>query len=281
MPAYIHGGMPSQASKSWSTSPARLHYATTNRKLAPVGLEVNTTDRLRPVARGPYCSATYVSIEATCPDTCRFKGGACYVTAGFTGGMMKALDSAAESERVDADEVIVEEAMHIEAAFPANDHQVPQDGARGGRDLRLHIGGDVGSTFGALRLDVAARIWRSRGGGRVWTFTHRWRDIPRRAWGVISVLASVETALEAEHARVLGYVPALVVQRFETSKAFRVAGSSTRFIPCPAETKGTTCVECRLCLDAEKLRERDMGIAFAVHGRQSGKVALPVVGGES
>ena len=33
-------------------------------------------------------------------------------------------------------------------------------------------------------------------------------------------------------------------------------------MPCPAETKGTTCVRCRLCLDAHKLLERNVAIAF-------------------
>lgn len=39
------------------------------------------------------------------------------------------------------------------------------------------------------------------------------------------------------------------------------------WIPCPNQTRGRTCEQCRLCWDAESLRSRRTGIAFAAHGR--------------
>lgn len=60
---------------------------------------------------------------------------------------------------------------------------------------------------------------------------------------------------------------AIVVAEFPAERAFRLPGSSTLWLPCPAELGRTTCVQCRLCLDrTDWLRETDRGIAFAVHG---------------
>jgi hypothetical protein len=139
---------------------------------------------------------------------------------------------------------------------------VPQDGARGGRDLRLHVSGDAFSTTGAELLAGAADRWLSRGGGSVWTFTHLWRRIPRASWGPISVLASVETRIEAREAIELGYAPALTVQEHDGPHAISL-GDGARAVPCVAQTRGITCVECRLCLD-NLVPER--GITLALHG---------------
>jgi hypothetical protein len=57
-------------------------------------------------------------------------------------------------------------------------------------------------------------------------------------------------------------------------KAYNLAG--VRWIPCPQQTRGVTCDACRLCFDADGLRDRGTGIAFAVHG-SSGKRALRVI----
>src|SRR5262249_7514854 len=97
------------------------------------------------------------------------KGSGCFAEAGFTRFMARRLDAAAEG--LAADQVIAEEAQLIDAAFKGG--RVPQDGARGGRDLRLHVGRDVGSALGARPLagpsggrPRGAGGWRApRGGG--------------------------------------------------------------------------------------------------------------------
>jgi hypothetical protein len=233
-----------------------------NRKLSPVHQIRAAGRNPRLVAQKPFVSSTYVSIAATCPDNCAFKTGACYVMSGITGITGRKLDAAAHG--LTADQVIAEEARLIDGAF--HGRRIPQDGARGGRDLRLHVGGDVGSVLGARLLAGAAGRWRDRGGGAVWTFTHAWRDVPREAWGPISVLASVERPEDIQAARAVGYAAAIVVDKFPSERAFSVPGSSAKIVPCPAETRGTTCVECRLCLDADKLLERNVVIAFEAHG---------------
>lgn len=245
-----------------------------DRKLSPVELVSNTTDRLRPVPLAPFCSSTYVSIAKTCPSSCTFKSDGCYVTEGFTGVAAKRLDLAARN--LSGDEVIRQEAALISRAFYGG--RVPQDGARGGRDLRLHVGGDVSSELGARMLAGAAIAWKLRGGGDCWSYTHAWREVLRSAWGpAISVLASVESASDADFAMRSGYAAAIVVPAFPSKKAFSLKG--IKVIPCPAETAGTTCVQCRLCFDDRKLLERESAIGFAAHGRQAERIRrrLPVL----
>ena len=243
-----------------------------NRKLSPVDMRPG---RQRPhfTPRRPFVSTTFTSIQATCPDTCAWKGaagapGGCYADAGFTAIKGQKLDAAGHG--LAADDVIVAEAAAIDAAFRGK--QVPQDGARGGRDLRLHVGGDITTSKQAATLGGASSRWRARGGGTVWTFTHSWRRVARSAWGKdVSVLASVEQPHEIEEARRQGYAAALVVSDFPSDKAFSVEGTRTMVIPCPAETTGTTCAECRLCLDHDLLGAQ-RAIAFKAHGQTASLV---------
>lgn len=238
---------------------ARLHSKSANRKLSPVDLVDVGSARPRPIPRGPFCCSTFVSIEATCSSACPFKGAGCYVQDGFTGVAVRQLDAIAKGRS--GFDVGLDELAVIDAAFPVG---VPQDGARGGRDLRLHDSGDVATLGAAILLGEAARRWRARGGGSVWTYTHTWREIDRSSWGpAVSVLASVERPDEIRQARLRGYAPAIVVERHESPKAFDLGG--TKIIPCPNETVGRTCVECRLCLDRD-LYAMNAGIAFAAHG---------------
>jgi len=247
-----------------------------NRKLAPQVQETAKSGRLRNVPVVPYVVSTYVSIEATCPDTCRCKNNGCYAQTGFTRTHMDKRELA--SRRMTSLEVTLKEAEQIDKLYVRG---VPQDGARGGRDLRLHVAGDVSCERGARALASAASRWHDRGGGSVWTYTHRWREIPREAWGPISVLASVEHRSELWPAMRRGYAPAFVVPEFPNGAiSFDLEG--LRMVPCPAEAGVRTCAECRLCLDHD-LKERGTGIAFAYHGGngvEEGKKRLRVLQGK-
>ena len=181
------------------------------------------------------------------------------------------------SKRLTPLEVTQAEAEEIDKLWRRG---VPQDGARGGRDLRLHVAGDVSCTRGTKALAASVDRWYARGGGAVWTYTHRWSEIDRAAWGKIAVLASVERADELWPALHRGYAPALVVPEFPHGpRAFDVEGM--RLVPCPAESGVRTCAQCRLCLDPD-LARRHTGIAFAFHGGnnvESGKKRLRVLQG--
>lgn len=255
--------------------PVTFRDASCDRKLSPVEFVQRGVlgARLSPVARPPYCSSTYVSIAATCPQSCAFKSSGCYVREGFTGSMSRKLDR--DASRMTGDMVVMIEAERIKAAFRGG--TIPQDGARGGRDLRLHVGGDVSSSKAARWLAAAAAHWKQRGGGSVWTYTHRWRQIPRQSWGSISALASVENLSDAYAALTRGYAPAFTMRQFPSEKSFALG--TLKVVPCPAETRGTTCVKCRLCVDDRRLAERGVAIGFALHGQGASAAArrLPVI----
>ncbi len=220
----------------------------------------------RPIPQPPFVCSTRVSIAATCPTTCRFKNNGCYEQVGITTALSRSLDAAAVGMLPDA--VSQLEADVIDAQWVDG---VPQDGAEGGRDLRLHVGGDVPSEAGARLLAGAAERWAARGGGSIWTYTHRWGEIPIDAWGPkIRVLASCETSEEADEARALGYAVGLTARDHGGERARKLEGSLTglKSVPCPAQTRSATCASCRLCLD----RPLDgKVIAFQVHGRSSSK----------
>lgn len=247
-------------------APVSIQERSANGKLSPVLMVPQPTGRPRPVPQGPFVSSTYVSISATCPDTCEYKDNGCYAQAGHGYNGMGVLDEIAEEHGWSAFMTSHAEAHDIDCTFPRG---VPQDGARGGRDLRLHVGGEVSCTRGARELAKAAKRWRARGGGAVWTFTKRWRQVPRSAWGSVSVLASIIKVEDIERARKRGYVPAITMTHYPSPKPFRIPSTGDLVIPCLYETQGKTCVECRMCLDDEKLRRHKIVIGFELHGRDA------------
>lgn len=199
-------------------------------------------------------SATYAPIAQTCPETCPLRGGnGCYAEGGNVGFQMRRLQR--ELAGLNGDTLAVLEANEISDAAT----QVPQ-----GRPLRLHVSGDAATPKRVSTLATAARRWP----GPVWTYTHAWRDVPREAWGGVSVLASCESTKAANEALDAGYAPAVVTGKHpEDGRAYVKDG--VRFIPCPAQTRDVTCEQCRLCFKADTLHASRSAIAFEVHG--SGK----------
>lgn len=213
---------------------------------------------------GEKTCATYVSIAATCP-TCPMRGEGCYAENGKLGILAKHLNEGAEG--MDARDVAREEARLIRAAWRGK--PIPQDGARGGRDLRLHVSGDARTPSAARELAAAVAHFQRRGGGVAWCYTHAWKRVARSDWGGISILASMEDAREADAASKHGYTPALVVAYHLSERAYTLPGSDVQWIPCPSQTRGITCDRCRLCMRADALRDSGRGIAFAAHGSRA------------
>lgn len=252
----------------WSRPPIAIQRTSSNRKLSPQGATLASNGRVRNTPLGPFVVTTYASIEATCPDSCSWKGAGCYAQTGITSGHVRNLDA----EEPPGLAVSMLEADELDSLWKRG---IPQDGARGGRDLRLHVSGDVSCEDGARALARMAERWAARGGGAVWTYTHRWREIPREAFGPIAVLASCDTAAEVPVAIARGYAPALVVPEFTSARAGELEG--VRMIPCPAEAGSRTCVQCRLCLDP-RLAARNAGILFAFHGPSNAvRKHLPII----
>ncbi len=208
-------------------------------------------------------SATYVATSVSCPTSCALRGEGCYAEYGRVGLHVQRLNKQA-TPGMRPEAAARAERRAIRAAFRGG--PIPQDGARGGRDLRMHVSGDARTRRAAQILADAAREWKARGGGEVWTYTHGWETVPARDWGPISVLASMEDPKLAKKARRRGYAPAVVVPKHTSDKAYRLPGSDVEWLPCPQQTRGIPCSDCRLCMKSKWLRKTNRGIAFEAHG---------------
>lgn len=252
-------------------------------KLSPVYQAPRRADgsATGPRAVAPYCSATYASF-ASCPASCTFltdsvtgERRGCFVAAnGFMMRLMQRLDeSAAGIGTLRGTLIGLAEAYAIDRAFPDG---VPQDGPRGrGRILRIHVAGDAANTLVARALAAAVDRWYARGGGPAWCYTHRWRSIPRSAWGAISILASVETPEAAAAAAARGYAAAITLGEFVGPKAYYLHAGGPLVLPCAAEVgrvdanrRKMTCASCGWCFDDRNLLRKGAVIGFELHGHQ-------------
>lgn len=137
----------------------------------------------------------------------------------------------------------------------------------------MHVAGEAADTVGATALGEAATRWRARGGGNVWTYTHRWRWIPRSAWGPdVSVLASIKHPDQIARAAAMGYAPAIVMTGITDHRTFAIGEDGWRGLPCPAEVGKMTCAQCRLCMNADRLLARKLVIVFVAHGSGLAKI---------
>lgn len=201
---------------------------------------------------------TYLSIKASCPSTCALKDNGCYSVNSYAGLIVKRLDN--EATEMSALQIARAEANAIDNSYKGG--AVPTN-----RIMRLHISGDCRTIAGAKLINNAVGRWKKRGGGKVYSYTHVWDHVMRDIWSNVSMLASVDSIEEVEYARQNGYAPAIVVSEHMSSKAHELPGSDVKWIPCPAQTqKNIGCVDCKLCMNANRLFEKNMGISFAAHG---------------
>ena len=208
-------------------------------------------------------STTYASIETSCPKTCvLYHTGECYAQLGQVGMHVSRLDQVGTPE-----ETARAEARALDNLFKGG--PVPQDGARGGRDLRLHTSGDARTKRAVSILAAAVERWYERGGGMAWTYTHAWNKVHRLFWNGVSVLGSIDSLNQLSDVRAAMYAPARYVSEFpDHGKSWVEDG--IRWIPCPAQLReDIACADCRLCMNADALYERNAGIAFAAHGVRS------------
>jgi hypothetical protein len=210
-------------------------------------------------AKTGHVSATYAS-QSSCPSSCPFRRRGCYAEYGPLGMTTTRLNASGEEDP---------EAIARQEAFAI-------DRLTGDHPLRLHVVGDCLSAGAARILAAAVARYRKRGPFRrknhVWTYTHAWRKVARKAWGEVSVLASVENAADAAVAHRKGYAVAVVVPEFPTERAFPLEGTSLHVIPCPWQTRGVQCRDCRLCWDDQRLHKSGLCIGFTPHGQ--GKKAI-------
>lgn len=214
---------------------------------------------------GKNVAATYASIEATCPSSCKLKNNGCYAQLGFVGIHNARLN--AQRSSYTPTEIAELEAKLIESSFGGK--SIP------GTFLRLHVSGDVKTKTGVKKLAAASLNYEKRGGGKVWTYSHAWRDLPKELWGQISVLASCDSLNEARMALKRGYAPSMAVPKFKDKKAYMIGG--IKFVPCPAQTMDISCSDCKLCMRGDFLAKNKTGILFEAHGAAKSKIKLRVI----
>ncbi|NJL70183.1 MAG: hypothetical protein HC888_00615 [Candidatus Competibacteraceae bacterium] len=212
---------------------------------------------------GP-CSVTYVSMSS-CPDDCPLLDQGCYAINGPTGIITAKLNAS----RVRSPEAIA----NLEASMI--------DELTGRWDLRPHIVGDCKTNAAALILSESferyikrSEQFRSLPRRDIWLYTHSWRRIARESWGFYaSVLASVHKPSEIKEAADLGYAAAIVVPEFQRKKIYELPNSGGwSVIPCRYQTENVQCVDCRLCMRDDYLRDNKIAIAFAPHSSSKSKV---------
>jgi hypothetical protein len=199
--------------------------------------------------------------QASCPSSCPFYDAGCYAEGGPQGIQTHRLNRSP---------------LKAPAAI-ANAEAAAITTLTAERPLRLHIVGDCTTNSTARILGTAVRKYKRQGSRHygtepaAWLYTHAWRTIDRKAFGPISALASCETLSQVTTARAKGYATALVVDRFESAKAYVVGG--VKLVPCPQQTKRSdNCMSCKLCWDDTRLREAGITIAFEAHGQRARKV---------
>jgi hypothetical protein len=205
--------------------------------------------------------ATYAAIKYTCPTTCPLKGDGCYAETSFVGMINARMERRAR--RGSPLDLARAEAAAIDASYDGG--KVPE-----GRALRIHVAGDSRTLAGTRIINNAVGRWKKRGGGKAWSYTHAFRHVPREEWSNVSILASVSNVAEVELARQQGYACTIVVATHPSDKTYLLDGSDIKWIPCPAQVKPggkqIGCTDCKLCFNADRLFENNMGIAFAAHG---------------
>ncbi len=227
---------------------------------------VKIIEKTSNVKLGPI-SVTYAS-QASCPNSCPFKGNGCYAESGPV--YWSVTSKLNKSPETNVDKIAEEEAKAIDTLSAT-------------RHLRIHVVGDSTTDKAAKAISKAATKYKKKAKDnghdvKVYKYTHCWSDVKRSSFGKdISVLASCETANDIKKARSRGYAAAIVVDTFKDKKVYEIEGGE-RIIPCPSQTKdGTTCNDCRLCMDDERLLKAKLTIAFESHGARKGTVKKKLI----
>jgi len=196
-------------------------------------------------------SVTYAPIQS-CPETCPFLDKGCYAQSGHTSFTLNRLNKNARlKKKTRPIDIAREEAKQIRTLS-------------GDRNLRLHIVGDAKTPKAAEILSRAAKDHSSKADKKVWTYTHAWKEIPRKKWGKISVLASCETIDECKDAMKRGYA-ASIVRLKPFNHSFEWDG--VQMTACPALVNDNTkCDSCGLCLKDQSLLKKKKVICFFPHG---------------
>lgn len=196
-------------------------------------------------------AATYAPIAQTCPASCPLRNNGCYAQSGNVGFKVRRTEE--YSDGMNGDTVATlegDEIADMAAHSPA------------GHAMRIHVSGDATSDYRALQMARGASVWN----GPIWSYTHAWAEVSRISWGRVSVLASCETLSQVILAAAKGYAAALVVASHPDNGRAFTTPEGVKVIPCPSQTRGVLCTDCKLCWNDKLLLAQGACISFAAHG---------------
>lgn len=200
---------------------------------------------------------TYLTIKNSCPTTCALRNNGCYGENSYVGIISRRLDR--ESEKLSALEIAKAEAKVIDNSY--NRKGIPPETI-----LRLHVSGDSRTVAGSKIINKAIGRWINRGGKVAFSYSHCWKNVNRDIWNNVSMLASIDSIEDVDLAVKNGYACTIVVADHLSDKFYRLKGSDIKWVPCPAQVKKISCIDCKLCFNADKLYNINCGIVFSAHG---------------
>lgn len=205
-------------------------------------------------------AVTYAPIQS-CPKSCRFLDNGCYAQQGHCGFTFRRLSNAVNS---------------LKDSRPKNIALAELEGIlalSGDKPLRLHISGDCRTPEAAKILAFGAAKYKEKHNQPVWTYTHAWKDIPRKAWGNISVFASCETMKEVQLANNRGYAVCMTRYKpFDKGFFYNNDPEGYWMLPCKEQVSGITCSNCHYCFKDEYHLQNKNILCFFSHGTQKNKI---------
>jgi len=235
--------------------PAKVPIGTKDKDKERKGMKAVTAVEVSKNAKTGLVSATYSS-QNSCPKSCPLRGEGCYAESSKAGITTRRVNQGTAKTPL---AIAREEALAI-------------DTLTGALDLRVHVVGDCKTPAAAKLVAAAMARHRRKQGRRAWTYTHAWREVPRKAWLGESVLASCDSPDQVREANARGYAAAIVLDKFASEKAYTTE-EGLRIVPCPNQTsRGLTCLECGICMNADALFQRGFTVGFEAHGSGKNKI---------
>lgn len=184
--------------------------------------------------------------QDSCPTSCPLMGSGCYAR-----GRIFGIPARLGTEAVDG-----------YAAVTDLVEKLPQ-----GALFRANVSGDVLDDAGEPdRPYIAAlsHVATERPDVDVFSYSHAWRTLTPDIAPGVTINASCDSQADIEAAAAAGW-PTVVTDTGEADSLIGQTVAGRKVVQCPAQTRGLTCAECRLCARPE----RRSTVAFVVHG--SGK----------
>ncbi len=183
--------------------------------------------------------------QDTCPTSCPLMGQGCYAR-GRIFGIPARLGTEDTGEY---------------AAVRALADTLPPGGL-----FRANVSGDVLDDAGELDrgyVDALSDVATARPDADVFTYSHAWRRLSPDMAPRVTVNASCESASDIETATAAGW-PTVVTDPGPDDPSTLIGSTiaGRKVVQCPAQTRGLTCSQCRLCARPS----RKSTVAFAVHG---------------